>query len=80
MKDLKIVLKNAKSLIKIIETNEGEEDNMEIIHSLTRNIKKFMMNFEKEHDFLDKNVELQILTGGCVHQLMHVAKEVNIMY
>lgn len=77
MEDLKTVLCKTRNLIKSVENQGPKPLNMKFIHTLTHDIKLFMSNFEKEHDFLDKNVELEILSGRCVKLLMQVASEVS---
>lgn len=76
MKELKNVINQTKLLIELLEKRKFEEEKIKLIQSLSRNIKKYILNFEKDHDFFDKNITTDNLNGNCMKELILVKKEV----
>lgn len=76
MKDLKIILKRSNKLYALIEDEKFDEENIRVIKVLTKQIKKYIINFERRYDFFDRNIEMENLSGGCVKQFMLIMKEV----
>lgn len=80
MKDLQNALRCSNKLLQMVEEEKFLESDITFIQNLTKKIKKFMRNFERDYDFLNQNITLENLSGGCTKELMLIIKEVKVFF